>query len=1324
VAGPTSGGAAVAPAGKPTAGAGTVDRALDKPAFTAAPAELLAAAAAAPASDSPFVVLREQHEISYDDSGRATERKRSVVVVRTREAIEDWEALQSSWRASYQDKPVVRARVIDPGGGARELDPADIREPPARGARASGDRRLIEAMLPTLQIGSVIEQEIATADREPWFNSGRVSIEEFEGGDPVLSRVISYTAPAASRAHPVVRRLPAGTPVRHQVAHGRESWVYEVPVRSSQSVIEGDVPSDAAAAPYLGLALAPSWAAVARSYRARIDQRITEGPVAFPSGLPRTASRETIAAVVGWVQHQVRYTGNDLAQSPVVPSAPGDAVKRGTGGGNDQATLVIALLRQAGIRADLGLVRGGPGRDVDPELPDLGEFDRSLVRARLDGRDLWIDPVDDLVPLGQLPAYAQGRRVLIIAEDSNGLATTPAATSGENLMREVRSFAVVEAGASNLTEVRRATGAFGHELRSQVRAESDLKRALEHRAKSIYDSEVERVASSDPLDLNTPFELTMAMRGVRRVFTGREQVDIYLYPREVLGEVPWSIHQAVGKARVHDFAWPTPHIYEIENRIAVPDGFALSVATPERSRAIGPATFTERRSIDGHTLVVAFRFDTGKARLTPAEFTALRAGVRELEDEEVHLQIENTASMLSHAGKPREAVAECKRLIALHPKEALHRGQLAEILLQAGAGQAARREARAAVALEPTKADPLTVLGWVLQFDSLGRRFTYDWDRTGAIAALRKAVALDPTHIGAATALAEVLTRDPLGRALETGADLPGAIEAWRRVLALNQSEDAALALVQVLLWSGRFAEAEAAARSAAASEARDKWLVAVVAASRGSAAAIQTASELRAGAGRVPLLSQVAPVMLLLQRYDTARELFAALGPSIRQSPAQQAVIALAVRHPAIRSGTADPRLAVFDVMLAQLDPARSTPVFWDAALERRVRDSATSIGSQARNDLGATGFLSDLAVSGTEVQIEGGDGIWRATVKSGGDTRQLYLALDRGIAKLIGATGTDDGVRGAGRYVLRMGDAPAQARARRLLDWLRSDLDSVNGWTWFKALWTRGAPADKEQILLAGAALANTSDPDRTIALASRCASTVPEAESVCHAMLIEAYEARARWQDALSELEAGDKLRPQPSERAIYHRVALLASIGRSDEADHLIDEHLVKQPGDHDAIAARFWIAVNSGRTREALSRGDALANHPNATPQDLNVVAWHRLSAASDLPAALELARKAFDRNKAAYGILNTVAAIEAELGDLGRAVADNTAAMALGSRSEPREGDWYVAGRIYEQLGLPGDAVAAYQRAVKPVRPTMSIYELAQRRLAALRTTP
>jgi hypothetical protein len=59
--------------------------------------------------------------------------------------------------------------------------------------------------------------------------------------------------------------------------------------------------------------------------------------------------------------------------------------------------------------------------------------------------------------------------------------------------------------------------------------------------------------------------------------------------------------------------------------------------------------------------------------------------------------------------------------------------------------------------------------------------------------------------------------------------------------------------------------------------------------------------------------------------------------------------------------------------------------------------------------------------------------------------------------------------------------------------------------------------------------------------------------------------------------------------------------------------------------------------------------------------------------------------------------------------------------MELRRIIEPTSDDWFVIGRILEQLGLTADATAAYKRTTPPPYDQLvSGYQLAQRRLAAI----
>src|SRR5262249_53940448 len=132
-------------------------------------------------------------------------------------------------------------------------------------------------------------------------------------------------------------------------------------------------------------------------------------------------------------------------------------------------------------------------------------------------------------------------------------------------------------------------------------------------------------------------------------------------------------------------------------------------------------------------------------RLAPQEARELVKGVEEIEQQQAKgVFFDNKAYVLLASGKVKDALAEHRRLIALHPKEALHHSEMAFSLVSVGLGEAARKEAEQATVLDPSSSFAWGMQGFVLTYDIIGRQYHKGFDRAGAIRAYEKAVSLDP----------------------------------------------------------------------------------------------------------------------------------------------------------------------------------------------------------------------------------------------------------------------------------------------------------------------------------------------------------------------------------------------------------------------------------------------------------------------------------------------------------------------------------------------------------------------------------------------------
>src|SRR5205823_1057651 len=139
------------------------------------------------------------------------------------------------------------------------------------------------------------------------------------------------------------------------------------------------------------------------------------------------------------------------------------------------------------------------------------------------------------------------------------------------------------------------------------------------------------------------------------------------------------------------------------------------------------------------------------------------------------------------AGKIKEGLAAYRQVATQHPKEALHKVQLAQALLSAGLGEQARALAKEATLREPGSALAFSTLGWVLEHDLIGRTLKKGMDYEGAIAAHRKAIALDPKDTQARATLALMLEYGPDGIRYAENARLKEAVVEFRELKKVDE---------------------------------------------------------------------------------------------------------------------------------------------------------------------------------------------------------------------------------------------------------------------------------------------------------------------------------------------------------------------------------------------------------------------------------------------------------------------------------------------------------------------------------------------------------
>lgn len=104
------------------------------------------------------------------------------------------------------------------------------------------------------------------------------------------------------------------------------------------------------------------------------------------------------AAVLRFVQSEIRYLGVEVGIGSYRPNPPDTVFARRFGDCKDKTLLMLALLARMDIEALPALVHSDLGRGLSQALVAPVSFNHVIVRARVGDRDYWLDPTFDMQP--------------------------------------------------------------------------------------------------------------------------------------------------------------------------------------------------------------------------------------------------------------------------------------------------------------------------------------------------------------------------------------------------------------------------------------------------------------------------------------------------------------------------------------------------------------------------------------------------------------------------------------------------------------------------------------------------------------------------------------------------------------------------------------------------------------------------------------------------------------------------------------------------------------------------------------------------------------
>lgn len=1311
---------------------------LDAPAFSADPKALLETARGTLPAGQEVEVLLDEQKISFDAQHRRTRVARYIFRVLTTEAAHGWATVKCSYHLSTEAKPQVRARVITALGQVHALDPSTLTEG-AEGEDGDDtftDVRTVVGPLPAMEAGAVVEEEFTTREQQPYFDHGVAERLYFVGSVPIRKSRIELEAPAALPLHLGSHHLPH--PPKVLTRNGRQQVTLEEGPFAARGDEETYVPPEQDEEPTFEYATGTSWADIASEYARRVDAQLQDTDLAalakqaHLTGAPRT---EAAARALTWIHHQLRYTGVEFGDAAVTPRSPAEVLTRKYGDCKDLATLMVGLLRGAGISAEVALLHTG-WVPLDPKSPGLGEFNHAIVH--LPGSpELWIDATSPVHPPGELPLGDQGRSALIASTSTRTLVLTPRATASDNRIEIQRDVVLRESAEGSFGETRRAFGLIGAQYREDHRGMTPdkIRAGFEAAAKDWFGAPaLDRFTASDPDELQGPFEVSLHADKASTVFTGDAQAWVKLSGAGLLRWVPDILRPPAksdeksneksddGKEqtrapRVHELLVTAPYTADLRYRILPPPGFSPEPMPTLESIDLGPAVFTGGFEVQPDGAVIArFHFQLAAGRLTAAQVETVRKGIGQLLEgtgSTATVRFEQRAAAARARGDLKTALHELRSLVQLHPKEALHEIQLSQTLLAAGFGEEARKHARRAVELEPQSADAHLSVAWTLVHDIIGRQYGPGFDQAGAAAEYRAAKKLAPTAYKPRADLAILLEHNATGEWNGQGAPFDEAIAEYRGLRTELHREDLDGNLLMALLFAGHTQEAEQLAPTVKQSDLRDQLWVAAIALRSGPEAMRKAGALAPDSSSRRKLIASAGVHLVSLRSYPQAA---AMLSEALRGDPnsaeRQQHVDTLGkVRRAETFDLSATEPLSAVRRYIRALTVGTQAEVIaclypadtdLKAIADQAMRTTRAMV--RAHSNEAAKEVLLDTMLSSLKTYVDGSESVgFRVRVEFAGQGGSpMYFVRSGRELKLV-----SDGpsVTPLALEALRRLHAHDLTGARQWFTWARDlfrNSESETGRDVELILSDALQAQDPHRLELASAVLSALDAKAKPLTTAVlQQLETLPEPlRSSMRRKAVAALVLANRDAEAVTIAHALADADPS-SDSAVAAYVIALDRVERRPEAEQFLRARLAKDPDDD---RARTWLALmqyNAGRYDDAVQTGQQVIDHGHATAMLLNQLAWISVIQERPTEQAFEWARRSSHlESDQDVGVLNTLAALEAVDGKPTEALQLLLKLAELRPDGQLGASDWFVFGRMAEDYGLEDAARTAYQRSL------------------------
>jgi hypothetical protein len=566
--------------------------------------------------DASIINILDDCVVEVLEDGRYKETLHVVFKI-LKERGKDNGNIEIGYPSRTETAAIIYARTITPEGKVIPLNENAVKVV----TPYHGDYKELTFSMPGMTVGSIIDYKVVREEKKPAVEgmfSGRFYFQTYE--PTYLCRYKVITPEDMNLKYLVLNPLP-GIQLSPKIIPDGNKKVYLWEYKNMPQIIgEQSMPSTDEVAFRILVTTINSWEEFSHLWRkmfagkAEPDESIKRKVAELTQDL--STSRTKMEAIFDYVKGEIV---NSMGTSRFEPENARKVFENKYGDCKDKSTLLISMLRAAGIPAYYVSIPTTKVGSLIKEFPHPSQFDHCIVAVKNEDKYHFIDPVAKNYGFDYLPGSDQNREVLIFDDEKIVFKKTPLANPEENAYYTQQEITIGLDGSIEAEVNDFGLGGREASLRSSFIDSSPLKikEALEKIVDEISSgAKLLAYTHSDPLNFKERFEVNIKYNAKDYC---RKAGDILIF------DVPeiWEGCPATGKKerRYPIVVWNNSYSKD-EVEFNVPEGYEVHYF-PEPVEIRNP--YFEFRSSyrqEGDKIFYRGEVTRNALRIAPAEYTS------------------------------------------------------------------------------------------------------------------------------------------------------------------------------------------------------------------------------------------------------------------------------------------------------------------------------------------------------------------------------------------------------------------------------------------------------------------------------------------------------------------------------------------------------------------------------------------------------------------------------------------------------------------------------------------------------------------------------